>query len=970
MEGLGRSEPLDLSDVDVVIHCAASVAFDDPLDHMLELNVLGVGRLAELVRAGSPTAAFVHVSTAYAAGMRTGLVLERPSGRAPAEPDVDLEAELDAARAWRRELEAESRLPEHQRRFVADAHHEIGPAGAPAVGARGEEARRAWVAAQLVERGRERCRALGWSDAYGFSKALGERALLDAGIERTTIVRPSIIESALRWPRPGWLEGLKVADPVILAYGRGLIPRFPANPAVRFDLIPVDFVANACLAAAAHPPRRGPRTVAVVSGSRRPLEVGRVVEMFTEYFRERPFPDEEGIPVEVGDVPLIPIGRAMRQIAAGERAVRLGRRLLDRVPVPRSDEVERRLHRDRRRLERLRRLSEIYGPYVELDCVFDDSHAEELRRTLHPDDRETFGFDPADIDWDEYVKDIHLPSLREMIGVPTPGPRPVARAAAERGDRRGTARPRLLRRRGRGAGDDGRALLRVDPHPGHAPRRPRAVDPRPGRAGAGLHRGRPPLALGVQPQLLPQLPRAARRRAPRAGRRGAVGVHPPSRAPGGDTPRARPPLAGRPGGAAHGSARLPGRLAAPPGRRDGGRPPRRAPGRVHRRAGRPAAHRRRAGLGGRAHRGRARRRPRRLPRLRRLGVGPSAARGGRSPTRGEPGLPPGPRGPPPALAGARVGHRAGRANPTRRARGRLVLALEYTPSGPRHLAARVSTRAGVGALRLEAHARPPRLPGPEWASVRPLLAGICGSDQALVTGEASPYLAALTSGPFVPGHEVVGLLTSGEGRGGRVVVEPALGCQARGIDPPCPECEEGLYALCRNVTGGDVSAGLQIGFCRDTCGGWSEGLTAHASQLHPIPDDLSDEDAVLVEPLACALHAARRAEVRPGQAVAVIGAGTIGLLCVAALRAVQPEATVLCVAKHQAQELEARRLGADHTAKSGRLHLEGARICGARRIVGPLGRELLLGGSTACSTAWGPDRRSRRRSPRYARADG
>jgi len=151
------------------------------------------------------------------------------------------------------------------------------------------------------------------------------------------------------------------------------------------------------------------------------------VEMFTEYFRERPFPDEEGIPVEVGDVPLIPIGRAMRQIAAGERAVRFGRRLLDRVPVPRSDEVERRLHRDRRRLERLRRLSEIYGPYVELDCVFDDSHAEELRRTLHPDDRETFGFDPADLDWDEYVKDIHLPSLREMVGVPTPGPRPVAR---------------------------------------------------------------------------------------------------------------------------------------------------------------------------------------------------------------------------------------------------------------------------------------------------------------------------------------------------------------------------------------------------------------------------------------------------------------------------------------------------------------------------------------------------------------
>jgi threonine dehydrogenase-like Zn-dependent dehydrogenase len=273
-----------------------------------------------------------------------------------------------------------------------------------------------------------------------------------------------------------------------------------------------------------------------------------------------------------------------------------------------------------------------------------------------------------------------------------------------------------------------------------------------------------------------------------------------------------------------------------------------------------------------------------------------------------------------------------------------MLALEYSPSAPRHVAARFSSRAGLSSLSLRRDVRPPRLPNADWVSIRPRLAGICGSDQALVTGEASPYLGTLTSGPFVPGHEVVGEVASGERRGQRVVVEPALGCLARGIDPPCPECAEGLHALCRNVTAGEVSAGLQIGFCRDTCGGWSEGLSAHASQLHPVPEDLRDEDAVLVEPLACALHAARRADPQPGQAVAVVGAGTIGLLCVAALRALEPRATVLAVAKHSGQELEARRLGADHTARSGRLHLEGARICGARRLVGPLGRELLLGG--------------------------
>lgn len=273
-----------------------------------------------------------------------------------------------------------------------------------------------------------------------------------------------------------------------------------------------------------------------------------------------------------------------------------------------------------------------------------------------------------------------------------------------------------------------------------------------------------------------------------------------------------------------------------------------------------------------------------------------------------------------------------------------MLGLEYTASVPRHVAGRFSRRAGASALRLRDDLRPPRLPGSDWVGVRPRLSGICGSDQALVTGEASPYLGALTSGPFVPGHEVVGEVASGERRGERVAVEPALGCAARGVEPSCPECLDGMHALCRNVTAGDVSAGLQIGFCRDTGGGWSEGLAAHASQLHPIPDDLRDEDAVLVEPLTCAMHAARRAEPEPGQVIAVIGAGSIGLLTVAALRELEPRATVVAVAKHPAQELEARRLGADHTAASGRLHLEGARITGARRLVGPLGKELLLGG--------------------------
>jgi threonine dehydrogenase-like Zn-dependent dehydrogenase len=270
-----------------------------------------------------------------------------------------------------------------------------------------------------------------------------------------------------------------------------------------------------------------------------------------------------------------------------------------------------------------------------------------------------------------------------------------------------------------------------------------------------------------------------------------------------------------------------------------------------------------------------------------------------------------------------------------------VKALTYTPT----LAKYVATKAnlpGAGALELS-EIRPPRPPGKDWLPIRPTLTGICGSDLALLSGKASLHLATLTSTPFVPGHEIVGEIGAGPRRGERVVVQPALGCSARGL-APCPECAQGLVALCRQTTDGAVSAGLQTGFCRETGGGWSEGLVAHTSQLHTVPDDLSDEDAVLVEPLACALHAARIADIQPGDNVAIIGAGTIGLLTLAAVREAAPSATLICVAKHPGQQTAARRFGADDVCAPDRVYIEGARITNSRRLVGHQNRELLLGG--------------------------
>jgi threonine dehydrogenase-like Zn-dependent dehydrogenase len=236
-------------------------------------------------------------------------------------------------------------------------------------------------------------------------------------------------------------------------------------------------------------------------------------------------------------------------------------------------------------------------------------------------------------------------------------------------------------------------------------------------------------------------------------------------------------------------------------------------------------------------------------------------------------------------------------------------ALVFERSLPRYAAARVAStlRPGAGAwagpLKL-AEIEPPDLPGPAWQRVRPRLAGICGSDLATVDGRSSRYFEPIVSFPFVPGHEIVGELDDGS----RVVVEPVLKCAARGVTPPCAWCAQGMTNRCERTAFGHIEPGLQTGYCTDTGGGWSISLVAHASQLHAVPDSMSDEAAVMVEPAACAVHAA--AAVGDGE-VAVIGAGTLGLCTIAALRYFGTPAVVIAAAKHPDQRALAKRLGAD-----------------------------------------------------------
>ncbi|HZY65923.1 MAG TPA: zinc-binding dehydrogenase [Rubrobacteraceae bacterium] len=282
-------------------------------------------------------------------------------------------------------------------------------------------------------------------------------------------------------------------------------------------------------------------------------------------------------------------------------------------------------------------------------------------------------------------------------------------------------------------------------------------------------------------------------------------------------------------------------------------------------------------------------------------------------------------------------------------------ALVYRKSVPRYLLMRAGAKrvknletSRFSPLQLGA-APEPDLPTPEWVRVKPLLSGICGSDLGTLSSENSPYFSPITSPPFILGHEVVGVVVeenSGFQVGERVVVEPALGCEVRGIETLCPYCAAGRYTLCLNVTKGDISPGIQTGFCHDTGGGWSQGtLVAHPSQLHRVPDDLSEEAAVAVEPLACAVHAALKMSPGPEDTTLVIGAGSVGLFTVAALRHLTEAGRQICVAKHPRQREEALRLGANEVVHPKETYTALPRMLGTETHEPELGKTVVMGGA-------------------------
>jgi len=416
------------SEVDFIINLAAEVNFQGRLDYAVCSNTQGPHHLLKFAtRFRNPI--LLHVSTAYVSGYRTGPIPEQAL-----QPDVstfdlmgisnsDLfrtENEIAIAQRLGESVERESQTPAARSEFRQSAIAQSPSAritGADRLDEVAERNRQRWVRDALSQEGLSRARRFGWIDTYSFTKALGEQLLVkSANGVPFIILRPSIVESTLCQPEPGWIEGFRMSSPVLFGYGQGVLPDFPARRDAVIDFIPADFVVSALLASlTAAPHGRNPKVFQVASGWENPLRWHQLMDYTHDYFRQLPLRGDSG--------PIVPHPWSYPSSRAFDAWV-FRRRLMLQLAhaaseyldfLPSAARREHKLAVERTNLKRLESIARLYAGYCGLDCRFQTDNTSLLFRSLPDEDQREFFFDPASIDWAMYLRQVQLPGVRRHV---------------------------------------------------------------------------------------------------------------------------------------------------------------------------------------------------------------------------------------------------------------------------------------------------------------------------------------------------------------------------------------------------------------------------------------------------------------------------------------------------------------------------------------------------------------------------
>ncbi|WP_229506314.1 wax ester/triacylglycerol synthase family O-acyltransferase [Massilia sp. BJB1822] len=365
---------------DLIINAAASVNFREALDEALAINAHSVQNVAALARTAN--APLVQVSTCYVNGFNKGEMREEMVHPARAAIARHRHGHYDL-----------SGLLAHLQRRIGQVRKSVSEP--------------AELARRLTAIGIEEANYFGWNDTYTFTKWMGEQLAAEAMHGRAlSIVRPSIIESTLQEPAAGWIEGVKVADAIILAYARGKTSFFPAKPEEIVDIIPADLVANSIVLAGVEALNDAPahRIYQACSGSGNPVRLGKVIELIQNESR-RNWRNYERLFFKAPRHRFRVVGRPtfllmLRAMAAG-LALRSGLRQL--LGLGESPALE--------ALRTTQTLAQTFSFYTAPQYRFHNDGLLALAQRFSAQDGLDFPVDPRLIDWRDYLCRIHMGGL-------------------------------------------------------------------------------------------------------------------------------------------------------------------------------------------------------------------------------------------------------------------------------------------------------------------------------------------------------------------------------------------------------------------------------------------------------------------------------------------------------------------------------------------------------------------------------
>ncbi|KAK4281778.1 hypothetical protein QN277_013231 [Acacia crassicarpa] len=390
---LGLDEDLSeiiADEVDVIVNSAANTTFDERYDTAIDINTKGPRRLVGFAKKCKKLELFLHVSTAYVNGQRQGKITERPFiiGDSIAREKFVSEEQPEALPSL--EIEGEMKLVSYYKgKYEGNL-----------------------LAQKMKELGLERARLYGWQDTYVFTKAMGEM-MIDKLREDlpVVIIRPSVIESTFREPFPGWMEGKRMMDPIILCYGKGQLTGFLVDPNGVLDVVPADMVVNATMAAMAkHGTARKPeiKVYHIASSVVNPLVFQELARLLHKHYTSSPSIDSKGRPIQV---PFMKLFSSIEDFSA-----HLWTDAIQKTGLTAMDNLPRNLRTlCRKSVEQAKYLANIYKPYTFYGGRFDNSNTERLREMMSEEEKREFGFDVKGIDWEDYITNVHIPGLRRHV---------------------------------------------------------------------------------------------------------------------------------------------------------------------------------------------------------------------------------------------------------------------------------------------------------------------------------------------------------------------------------------------------------------------------------------------------------------------------------------------------------------------------------------------------------------------------